>query len=198
MVEDTAGKLPERIMLEVEMKFPIVDADSLREQLQARGARLGETRTEEDRYFNAPDRDFAKTDEALRIRRIGNASYFTYKGPKRDKETKTRTEIELPIQPGDAAAEQAAALLIALGYRYVATIKKIRTVYHLTHAQFAVAICIDAVEGVGSFAELEILAAENQLEPARAAVLALAKQLSLSGSERRSYLEMWLEEHRGA
>lgn len=139
-------------MLEVEMKFPIPDTEEFRQRLRASGARLAETRADEDRYFNAPDRDFAKTDEALRLRRIGNANYFTYKGPKRDAQTKTRTEIELPIESGDKAAEQAVKLLASLGYRFVAAIKKKRTVFHLRYDQFDAAICVDEVDGVGNFA----------------------------------------------
>ena len=48
------------------------------------------------------------------------------------------------------------------------------------------------MEGVGSFAELEIIAPASALEPAKAILLALAADLGLSGSERRSYLEMLL------
>ena len=185
-------------MLEVEMKFPLADAERFRRQLDASGAELSETRSDEDCYFNAPDRDFAKTDEALRLRRIGDANYFTYKGPKRDRQTKTRTEIELPIEPGDHGATLGAGLLTSLGYRFVATIKKKRAVFHVKRSGFDVEVCVDEVEGVGAFAELEILAPEDQLERARAEVLEFAKQLNLTNSERRSYLEMWLEKHRGA
>ena len=95
-------------MLEVEMKFPAADLPTLAARLEALGARRGETLEEADHYFNAPDRDFARTDEALRIRRIGDHNRITYKGPKRDAVTKTRTEIELPIGDGAETAAIAA------------------------------------------------------------------------------------------
>ena len=54
---------------------------------------------QEDIYFNSPIVDFAKTDEALRIRTTKQGDekhiFITYKGAKIDSESKTREEIEL-------------------------------------------------------------------------------------------------------
>ena len=58
-------------MLEVEMKFPVADFAPLEGKLRDWGAHAAGVRQEADHYFNAPDRDFARTDEALRLRRIG-------------------------------------------------------------------------------------------------------------------------------
>ena len=70
-------------MLEVEMKFPVADFAALERRLAEWGARADALRTDADHYVNAPDRDFARTDEALRLRRTGSANHVTYKGPKR-------------------------------------------------------------------------------------------------------------------
>src|SRR5437762_1835747 len=100
-------------MLEVEVKYPVKDWDAVQRQLHAWGASCEEAREEIDQYFNAPDRDFAQTDEALRMRRVALAAscqwhtlsnFVTYKGPKTDTQTKTRTEIEVPLAPGAAVA----------------------------------------------------------------------------------------------
>ena len=56
-----------------------------------------------DQYFAHPARDFAQTDEALRLRRVGKQNFITYKGSKIDATTKTRREIELPLAPGEEA-----------------------------------------------------------------------------------------------
>ena len=69
-------------------------------QLAAWGAVARPAREDTDHYFNAPDRDFAQTDEAFRLRRIGTGELLTYKGPKRDADTKTRTEVELRLADG--------------------------------------------------------------------------------------------------
>ena len=79
-------------MLEVEMKFAGVNFTDLERRLSEWGARPDPPIDEADHYFNAPDRDFARTDEALRVRRIGTSNHVTYKGPKRDAQTKTSAD----------------------------------------------------------------------------------------------------------
>lgn len=183
-------------MLEVEMKFPIPDFVELERQLAKAGGVETAQRHDIDHYFNAPDRDFARTDEALRLRRIGQANFVTYKGPKRDAQTKTRTEIEVPLAAGDGAAEEFARLLQHLGYRPVAIVRKRRRVFHCKVQGYAMEVCLDEVEGLGRFAELEIQAPEEDLEKARDVLLRSARAFGLAQSERRSYLEMLLSTSR--
>jgi adenylate cyclase class 2 len=180
-------------MLEIEMKFPVADFGPLEPVLTGWGAGAAESRADADHYFNAPDRDFGRTDEALRLRRIGAKNFVTYKGPKRDAQTKTRTEVEVPLAEGDEAARDFAALLTHLGYRPTAVVHKRRAIRHLTRGGFAMEVCLDEVDELGRFVELEILAPEDQLDRARAALLEAAAALGLKNSERRSYLEMLLE-----
>src|SRR5262245_45217914 len=107
-------------MLEVEMKFPVPEFAAVEQRLAAWGSSPAAVLHEADHYFNAPDRDFAQTDEALRLRRIDSANFVTYKGPKWDKQTKTRTEVEVPLAEGATAAHDFMQLLQHLGYRPVA------------------------------------------------------------------------------
>jgi len=179
-------------MLEVEMKFPVANFGHVERRLAAWGAAAEAPRVDVDQYFNAPDRDFARTDEALRLRRIGAANFVTYKGPKRDTQTKTRTEIEVGLASGDQAAEDFARLVTHLGFRPVAVVRKQRRVFHLLRDGFALEICLDEVADLGCFVEVEILAKEEALEGARGVLLQAAADLGLSASERRSYLELLL------
>jgi adenylate cyclase class 2 len=180
-------------MLEIEMKFRVQDFASVEAALRARGASPAAQREEADHYFNAPDRDFAKTDEALRIRCIGDANFVTYTGPKRDAQTKTRQEIEVPLGSGAAAASQFGEVLQALGYRPVAVVHKRRRKFHWQHEGFTVEASLDQVDRVGHFVELEIVGEEDVYERARDSLLQLAQELGLNQSERRSYLEMLLK-----
>jgi adenylate cyclase class 2 len=180
-------------MLEVEMKFPLDDASAFERRLADLGAARSADHIEEDHYYNAPDRDFAETDEALRLRRIESENVLTYKGPKRDAQTKTRPEIEVPLAPGPEAAEQLRHLLVHLGYRPVAVVRKRRQMYPLQMDGFDMQVCIDEVEEVGRFAELEIVAPEDQFAAARDLLLRTAGQLGLAQQERRGYLHMLLE-----
>ena len=179
-------------MLEIEVKYRLPDRDGLVARLLAAGATRGAERAEADHYFNAPDRDFRRTDEAFRLRRIGPRNVLTYKGPKRAAATKTREEIEVPLADGDAAADVLETLLVKLGYRPVAVVRKTRQGYKLDRDGFAVEACIDDVENVGLFAELEIVAPEADFGRAEAVVLGLAGELGLTDVERRSYLGMLL------
>src|SRR5262245_8174978 len=158
-------------MLEVEVKYRAADHAGLEEQLRRWSTGLAEEREDADAYFNAPHRDFAKTDEAFRVRRIGDKSFATYKGPKTDAQTKTRREIEVGLADGAAAADQFQELLKALGFRPVAVVRKRRRVYDLTRDGFALHVCLDDVVGVGKYAEVEIVAPESELERAKAVVL---------------------------
>jgi adenylate cyclase class 2 len=180
-------------VLEIEAKYPLADADDFERRLLAAGAAPVEDHAESDQYFNAPDRDFAKTDEALRVRRIGDANFVTYKGPKRDAQTKTRTEIEVPIAGGSDAADDFGRLLTHLGYRAVAEVRKRRRVFALRRGNYEMHACLDTVDDVGRFVELEIVAPEAELESARGVLLAAAGEFGLGQSERRSYLELLLE-----
>lgn len=178
--------------LEIELKFPCGDFTAIEERLREKQARLLDSRQETDRYFNAPDRDFARTGEALRLRRIGLAACITYKGPKRNLPVKIRAEIEVPLAQGEKPAHDCACLLVHLGFREILTIKKTRRLYSLQRAGCRVEVCLDEVEGLGRFVELEVLAPEAEAEAARGAVSRLADELGLSGPESRSYLELLL------
>lgn len=179
-------------MLEVEVKYRDADHAALAARLAEWGATADPPRTDADQYFNAPDRDFKQTDEAFRLRRIGRKNLLTYKGPKLDAATKTRAEIEIPLADGDGPAADAHRMLVSLRYRPVAVVTKTRRVFHFTRDGFAVEACLDDVEGVGAFAELEIVADESRMGEAKAAVLAVAADLGLTQVERRSYLELLL------
>ena len=180
-------------MLEVEVKYRNADRAATVATLLNWGATLAQDRTDVDLYLSAPDRDLKATDEAFRLRRIGAKNYLTYKGPKRDAETKTRAEIEVPLADGDTTAADTERLLAALGYKPVTTVRKKRRVYHLHRAGFDFEVCFDSVERVGEFIELEILAEEERYEAAKASLLTVASELGLTEQERRSYLGMVLE-----
>ena len=179
-------------MLEIEVKYRLEDESAFRDALLALGAESDGIHNEQDRYFNAPDRDFAATDEALRLRSIDSMNVMTYKGPKRPGETKSREEIETLLMPGRESADEMGKILLKLGYRFVSVVRKEREGYAIPGEEFSVHATIDRVEEVGTFAELEIVTDEEGYERAQIEVLAMAKRLNLTMVERRSYLELLL------
>lgn len=180
---------------EVEQKFPVPELASLEAKLAEWGATVSE-RHEVDLYYAHPSRDFAATDEALRIRRIGDSAWITYKGPKIDQTTKTRREVELPLAPDEPSGARWEDLLEALGFRPVAEVRKRRRRAMVPWEGRQVLASLDAVEQVGTFIELELCAAAGEVEPAKACIASLAQALGVSGGERRSYLELLLEKRR--
>jgi pantoate--beta-alanine ligase len=182
-------------MLEIEQKYAHPDFDAIRTQLRAMGAVGPKIEDEADHYFNAPDRDFARTGEAFRLRRIGSHNFFTYKGPKRASTVKIRTELEIPLPDGDEAARQHAELLRHLGYRAVAGIRKRRASWSLKRDGLAVTVCLDEADGVGRFAEVEVVGPDEKADFAAHVLERLAGELGLKDVEPRSYLTMYLQAH---
>jgi adenylate cyclase class 2 len=179
-------------MLEVELKFHLPDEAAVRRELARFAIAWQPPEQQVDCYFNHPARDFAQTDEAVRLRQMGHENVITYKGPKLDATTKTRREIELPIPSGADGLQQFGELLEVLSFRRVAEVKKTRTKGKFDWQGWAVEVALDQVEQVGSFVELEIQSEESNLPAARDAILALARELKLTQQERRGYLEMLL------
>lgn len=176
--------------LEVEQKFPVVNPVDLQRKLLALGAAPGEPIEQVDCYFAHPSRDFAQTDEAFRLRTIGERNYITYKGPKLDATTKTRRELELPIPDGRQAAEGFEALFAALGFTRVREVRKQRRAAEVSWQGQAVEVCLDDVDGLGAYVELELIVDDAGLDLARQCLASLASELGLSQPERRSYLEL--------
>ena len=134
-----------------------------------------------------------KTDEALRIRTCENfttretTSFLTYKGAKLDTVSTTRKELETRIEDADIARE----ILISLGYKKLYPVTKLRQYYH----KGRMTACVDQVESLGSFLELEILVdSPEQKESALQSIEALLLDMgsSLKETTRKSYLSMLL------
>lgn len=178
--------------LEVEQKYPAGDLSAIETRLVALGVQFAAAKEQSDAYFAHPARDFAQTDEALRIRRVGHHNYVTYKGPKQGPVGKTRRELEFPLMPGEDGARQFAELLVALGFRPVATVAKRRRTGLLTWHGLSVEAALDEVAQVGSFVELETSVEPEAAAAAQQQLSALGAALELSGSIRTSYLEMLL------
>jgi len=178
---------------EVELKFPIADAADITLQLIALGAARGMVVEQEDLYFRHPSRDFRQTHEALRIRRSGEATFVTFKGPIVDSRTKMRRELEIPFGQGAADFDRMRELFTTLGFEPVRSVEKTRALFDLQWEGRDLELAVDAVGGLGNFLEIESLAQESDREAARDVILHLAERLGLHNPERRSYLQLLLE-----
>ncbi len=180
-------------LYEVELKFRIEPSRAIEDELQQSGAVDVVVVSHVDRYFNHPSRDFRLTDEAFRIRSIGEGNCVTYKGPVQGIVAKTRREIEVEFANGEEAAHQIFLMVQLLGFRFVREVRKTRRSYTLSKNQFDYVLAVDDVPRLGRFLEIEVLAENDRREAAEAAVWELAHFLNLTVAEPRSYLDMLLE-----
>jgi adenylate cyclase class 2 len=182
-------------MYEVELKVR-ADHGTVRDRLDELGAERDRRLFQEDTYYNAPDRDFAETDEALRIRRVrpdgvGDeeaTARVTYKGPLLEAESKSREEFETGVDDGGTMDR----ILQGLGYDPTATVSKDREEYSLEDYT----VTLDRVEGLGEFVEVEIEIDSADIEDARDGGRAVLDRLDLDPDEQiqTSYLGLLLAE----
>ena len=139
-------------MIEVEVKAKIDNFEDIKVKLNQINAVKTKTEEQIDRYFNSPVKDFAETDEALRIRETKTEDshnlFITYKGPKIDKKSKTREEVEMKIEDSDKCSK----IFENLGFKEVRTVKKNREYFKLDNFE----IRLDDVEGLEPYMEIEI------------------------------------------
>lgn len=178
-------------MIEVEVKAKIRSFDEMRKRLDEINAVKVKTEHQEDRYFNSQVRDFAQTDEALRIRETKSDDkhnlFITYKGPKIDAKSKTREEVEMEIEDADKASK----IFENLGFKEVRTVVKDREYYQYENYE----ISLDNVHGLEPYMEIEISLEDNSdYSKAQESIFELFEKLGITeGFERTSYLEL-LEE----
>lgn len=166
------------------------DHDRVRERLAGHGATDRGRRTQRDTYYNAPARDFAETDEALRVRHEtadgDRRAKLTYKGPLVGPTSKTREEHETGIEDGEVIE----AILESLGFVRVAVVEKDRERFSLGECL----VVLDSVAGLGEFVEVETDAHEEEIDAAREEVAGMIESLGLDPDAeiRTSYLELLL------
>lgn len=177
-------------MYEVEGKYRVADFSPIQAVLAKFEPQWRGPVEQRDLYFAHPARDFAATDEALRLRVVGEDNHVTYKGPKIDANTKTRREIEIPIASGPESSTGFCEILGLLGFRPVREVRKIRRAARLTYAGWPAEIAFDEVDGLGRFVEIELPAEPETLGDARQALEQMVRELGLTDGVRESYLEM--------
>ncbi len=171
-------------MLEIEIKARAGNLEDVRKKVEDIGAKFVSRQNEIDSYYNIVTRDFASTDEALRIRQADRCT-LTYKGPKVDNVSKTREEVNVHFDDADALKK----IFLRLGFSLIAEVRKERRMYELGEYE----LMLDDVANVGKFVEVEVQGTEKELESKRKGAFDVMHRLGLDQFERRSYLELLLE-----
>jgi adenylate cyclase class 2 len=170
-------------MLEIELKVRVDALGPVRNRLQQLNAESFGRVHEHDIYYNAPHRNFAKTDEALRVRYAGGKAVVTYKGAKvKDLRLKAREELNTGVESGEVIGE----ILARLGFVKTAGVNKWREHYRYGNASIA----LDEVEHLGTFVEIEVIA-NTETQEALKRIDTIKKELGITGEAiLASYLEL--------
>ena len=177
-------------MIEVEIKVEVRNQEKLEQLLCEFGFMRGELIREEDIYFDTIEDFIRKNDYALRLRSSENMisgenhHFVTYKGPKMDQISMTRQELETKI--GDAKVMK--ELLNALGYVKMYQVNKKRQYFVFGE----MTACIDSVNDLGEFLELEMVVSEEERACALECIIEFLEKIGYSKEEiiRSSYLSM--------
>ncbi len=182
-------------MIEVEIKIPLYKRSLAEKALCQEGFVPGNLLRETDYYYTSDFHDFMKSDEALRIRVTENLSdnsqnsCITYKSRRLDKISMTREELETGIDDPEIMT----GILEALGYRCLFPVIKLRQLYHRDN----ITACVDQVEDLGSFMELEVLTDEEEYggDLSRLTDILTGIGSSMEETTTSSYLSMLLKKH---
>ena len=169
-------------MLEIEAKVKVSSIEQIKEILKSKNAKFLGSNIQKDSYYNSPLRDFAKTDEALRIRDNGGRYELTYKGAKvKGTGAKAREEFNIDIN----SAKDLEEILLRLGFFKSSMVFKKREEY--TYKDTTIAL--DIVEGLGEFIEIEVVTDDK--DRALTLIDLVKAEIGISGENiRESYLEM--------
>lgn len=171
-------------MFEVEAKIKVGSTGPIRTRLIEKGAVFDKKSRQTDTYFNSPFRDFAKSDEALRIRTEDGFSEITYKGPKvQGTGAKAREEFNVEVSDPKNLAE----ILTKIGFFKSAEVFKTREEFRFMETNVA----LDSVDNLGEFIEIEVITDDR--ESALVKIETVRDELEITGEHiSESYLEMTL------
>jgi adenylate cyclase class 2 len=134
---------------EVEVKVKVSDFGKVKQQLTEMGCVFSQQITQDDVTF--VDSNYGEYDEfqpgknILRLRKSDDKYIFTLKQPQRNEMDSIERESEI------SDPEEFEAALLLMGYRKVVKIHKTRVKTKYKDCE----ICLDEVEGLGSFIEVE-------------------------------------------
>lgn len=163
---------------EIEVKLKVSDFEKLKDKLIQMGCVLSEPIFQDDITFvdhNYGDYDnFQSGKNILRIRKSNNKYIFTLKQPQKNEMDSIERETEI------TDPEEFKEALILMGYRKAVEVRKVRVKTKYKDYE----ICLDNVEDLGYFVEVEKIVDTGDSELIQNELLEFLKTLGLNISER--------------
>ena len=182
---------------EVEQKFALADPADMAARLSALGALAVGQCEQVDCYFSHPAQIFPRPTKPCAFAGSMDNRWSRIKARRSTARRKRVKRSNLHCRPARRPRRNFARLFVALGFLPVGEVRKRRQTFQLAWQGHEVEAALDEVVGLGDFVELEISATEATLDAARGALASLAARLDLATSERRSYLELLLDNSEG-
>lgn len=141
-------------MREIEVKYRVEDLEALLVALKARGIELSEPVYQDDQAYAPAGWQFGDSKlgvSFLRLRTVGGRHYYALKQPAENAQACLEFETEV------ADREAMHGAIVHMGYRPTVRVAKTRRVATLENCS----LCVDDLEGVGGFLELERLVPDD-------------------------------------
>ncbi len=163
-------------MKEIELKFKVNNLDEVINKLESIGSKISNIICQDDSIFveNLANTESVEGSVWLRIRKTDDKIELNYK-----KQSAKKMESE-EIEFGVSSYEKANAFLEALGFKKWVEVKKQRRYTKYKDCN----ICIDKVERLGNFIELELLIDKKEDIDYEQKLLDYAKELGIDTNNR--------------
>jgi adenylate cyclase class 2 len=142
---------------EIEVKVLEIDPMVLRNRLEALGAEKvfeGEVFT---LFYDASDGSISKRGDLLRLRRMGDKVYLTYKHHVSDGAAKIRDEYETEV----GSLEEVNSIFTFLGLHASETMRKHRTSFFLYGSRIEIDVHLDKYSYIPALMEIEAISMED-------------------------------------
>ena len=163
-------------MQEIEVKARVRDQAALLEELDVLGVVLGEPRTQSDEVYT-PDGEipaFQPGAQFLRVREEPDRVILTFKQTGRNPLDNTEREVVV------SNAQEMRDIILKIGFKFALRIKKTRR----TGQYKNISVCLDEVEKLGTFIELERLVEEGDAEEIQTELFNFLEELGISKEDR--------------
>ncbi len=163
-------------MREIELKFKVDNLDKVINKLESMQAKISDVISQDDSIFvqNLDNTESVEGSVWLRIRKTDDKVELNYK-----KQSAKKMESE-EIEFGVSSYEKANAFLKTLGFKKWVEVKKQRRYTKYKDCN----ICIDEVERLGNFIELELLIDKKEDIDYEQKLLDYAKELGIDTNNR--------------
>ncbi|MDO8743454.1 MAG: class IV adenylate cyclase [Candidatus Azambacteria bacterium] len=163
---------------EIEVKAKVANLDTVAQKLLKLGCALSEPLTQNDTIFvddkYGPFEKFQPDKNLLRIRESQGKFLFTLKQPKSNQLDCIERETEI-LNP-----QEMKEVLLLMGYHEAVQVHKVRIKTNYNNWE----ICLDKVEGLGSFIEVEKICEDVDAEKIQNELFAFLQTLDIKPEDR--------------